>query len=436
MSITAPQSDESVQDSHPSIYPKRLPIEVIDSIITEAAKSWGNHLKVYSRVCWEWNHICRPRLFSSMRVRFWDARNLSFLQFTAPHLFKYPQRLYVDCGSDYSSAPAPPWHADALGQFTNVSSLTLNTRRAQILPDARVPAIMRLLAKAPVRQLTFSSWGFLEGGEDLLHALSACSSTLEELTFETCHVQRGSAYLCRALTEPVNIGLPPVVRLTALRALKLRNGWHHHPQMHRLEMPNLRSLFCDYDEGDPFHHIWATIPGSLSELTLHIPVEVTPAVPTFSEHVKPSVLTIKLAYSMFVTAELDEDTLDEPRYPTYEDYRRLYRVLRPLRDGALRRVSLALPLYSHMDGRPEAYSAERTELEVAKLKDVFGPLLEGRVSIDVTITQQSIVVDKVVLKSRAICDGAVATTKEARDASAYQGSHTYEFNVLKTLANC
>ncbi|KAF4578211.1 hypothetical protein EYR40_001623 [Pleurotus pulmonarius] len=366
-----------------------------------------------------------------MRVRFWDARNLSFLQFTAPHLFKYPQRLYVDCGSDYSSAPAPPWHADALGQFTNVSSLTLNTRRAQILPDARVPAIMRLLAKAPVRQLTFSSWGFLEGGEDLLHALSACSSTLEELTFETCHVQRGSAYLCRALTEPVNIGLPPVVRLTALRALKLRNGWHHHPQMHRLEMPNLRSLFCDYDEGDPFHHIWATIPGSLSELTLHIPVEVTPAVPTFSEHVKPSVLTIKLAYryrhepsfaplmewltdcldrppfldnlrllhiSMFVTAELDEDTLDEPRYPTYEDYRRLYRVLRPLRDGALRRVSLALPLYSHMDGRPEAYSAERTELEVAKLKDVFGPLLEGRVSIDVTITQQSIVLSKAVLK--------------------------------------
>ncbi|KAF7441388.1 hypothetical protein PC9H_001738 [Pleurotus ostreatus] len=423
MSITAPQNDESVQDSHPSICPKRLPIELIDCIITEAAKSWRNYLKVYSRVCWEWNHICRPRLFRSIRVRLWDIDKLSFLHFTAPHLCKYPQRLYVDCGDEDPNKPAPSWQADALGQFTNVSSLTLHTARTDVLPEARVPAIMRLLAKAPVRQLTFSFWGFLEGGEDLLHALSACSSTLEELTFETCHIQRGSAYLCRALTEPVNFGLPPVVRLTALRSLEQSSGWQHHPQMHRLEMPNLRSLFCDYVDGDPFHHIWATIPGSISELTLQIPVEATSAVPTFSEYVRPSVLTIRLAYryqnepsfaplmewltdcldrppfldnlrllhiSMFITPELNEDTTDEPCYPTYEDYRRLYRILRPLRDGALRRVSLALPLYSDMDGRPEAYSVERTGLEVAKLKEVFGPLSEGRVSVDVTITQKSI----------------------------------------------
>lgn len=159
MSITAPRNDESVQDSHASICPKRLPIEVFDCIITEAAKYWGN-LKVYSRVCWEWNHICRPRLFRSMRMRLWDIRKLSFLHFTAPHLCKYPQRLYVDCGADYSSEPAPSWQADALGQFTNVSSLTLYTGRSEVLPDARVPAIMRLLAKAPFVSSPFRSGPF------------------------------------------------------------------------------------------------------------------------------------------------------------------------------------------------------------------------------------------------------------------------------------
>ncbi len=105
-----------------------------------------------------------------------------------------------------------------------------------------------------------------------------------------------------------------------------------------------------------------------------------------------------LHISMFITPVLNEDIPDEPCYPTYEDYRGLYRILRPLRDGALRRVSLALPLYSPMDGRPEAYSAERTGLEVAKLREVFAPLLEGWVSIDVTINQRSIAVRDVVLK--------------------------------------
>ncbi|KAF4590872.1 hypothetical protein EYR40_009469 [Pleurotus pulmonarius] len=166
---------------------------------------------------------------------------LAFLHFNAPHLFEYITNLTIVRGADVQDTPA--WILDALHQFVNLRSLTITstTRDDPSPPSPSMSAIMNLIAKAPLRTLVLRRWDFSEDASSLLHILALCSSTLEELSLAWCYIHTPETF-----PKPVNAELPPVIRLVALRRIRLSHSDLLASQLNRLEILNLDFLRCAY----------------------------------------------------------------------------------------------------------------------------------------------------------------------------------------------
>ncbi|KAL4253826.1 hypothetical protein AB1N83_012838 [Pleurotus pulmonarius] len=385
-----------------------LPLELIDYIIVSLdddkdERSALPTLKACSLTCRMLNDICRPHIFRDFTIDLsMTIYKIAFLHFNAPHLFEYITNLTIIVwGADVQDTPA--WILDALHQFVNLRSLTItNTMRDGPSPPS-MSAIMSLIAKAPLRTLVLERWDFSGDASSLLHILALCSSTLEELSLAWCYIHTPETF-----PKPVNAELPPVIRLVALRRIRLSRSDLPASQLNRLEIPNLDFLSWAYVRYPLADIQW--IPASLSTVAL----SVTPDsdLPRLSRFIRPSCLTMTVRQSdgeslylpamtwisrylaclpfphelrqLNINIEGRVSIIDGPRYPTRTDYQELYCALQSLyRDGALERINLTHRLTS----------LTRTVLhdipdEAPVLNEVFRPLLGARpLVIDITLEQ-------------------------------------------------
>ncbi|KAF4577166.1 hypothetical protein EYR36_005153 [Pleurotus pulmonarius] len=205
---------------------------------------------------------------SKKKARRMTIYKIAFLHFNAPHLFEYITNLTIIVwGADVQDTPA--WILDALHQFVNLRSLTItNTMRDGPSPPS-MSAIMSLIAKAPLRTLVLERWDFSGDASSLLHILALCSSTLEELSLAWCYIHTPETF-----PKPVNAELPPVIRLVALRRIRLSRSDLPASQLNRLEIPNLDFLSWAYVRYPLADIQW--IPASLSTVALSgIPSQLT-----------------------------------------------------------------------------------------------------------------------------------------------------------------
>ncbi|KAG9219752.1 hypothetical protein CCMSSC00406_0008129 [Pleurotus cornucopiae] len=390
MQLTPNRNGDPDFESYPrgTIDPQRMPIEIADRITaslndgedggTQYQEGVVPTLKACSLVCHTWNELCRPRIFRSLFVDLYKSPidtaflPLSFLHFSAPHIFKYITRFSFRWSRDIRDPP--PWVPHALAQFTRLRSLYL-----------------------------YMHWDFLHDASGLRLFLSPCSSTLTELTLEECCISdRG------VVNSTESAHAPPVVRLGALRKLQFVNNRNVSiPQLRHIDAPNLRALTCAYLK-DPFRDISSWIPATVTDLTLNI--RDFSDLPCFGGSIQPSALTIILSLSfhqegvyipVFARIEdclnnlpaphvlhrlnikiLDLQAFSDPfRYPVRTDYEILRRAL--LHFPAVERTDLTLNFRFFLIQRPPCGY-------VAELKEVFGPLMDANeIAVDVTFTKWS-----------------------------------------------
>ncbi|KAF4572490.1 hypothetical protein EYR36_006996 [Pleurotus pulmonarius] len=396
-----------------------MPVEIVDQIIasfndtevdeTKYQEDVFPTLKACSLVCWTWNELCRPHIFSSLSVDLCRSSidtafiRLSFLHFTAPRLYKCITNFRFRWNRDI---PDPPqWIPDALTQFTNLRSLSLYSGVTSGFPPLSAPfalAITTLVARTPLTKLHLAYWDFLYDVSDLCLVLSSCSSTLVELTLEECYISdRGM------MVNPIEDGVLPVVHLGALRKLALvNNGNVSLSQLRHIDAPNLRSLSCAFLK-DPFQDISPWIPATVTEFTLD--VRDFSERPWFGKSIRPSWLTIifRLSYhdepQCFPVLSWIEDCLNQLpfphvlhrldikvlnllafsypfNYPRRAHYEVLHRALQ--RFHALDRTNLDLHFLF--------YSVLPPPYDRRDLKAVFGPQLEAnKLVVDMTFQKWS-----------------------------------------------
>lgn len=258
----------------------RLPVELI-TLIIESLDDRKENEREYEECIWPamkacslvspaWKTICQPRMFHTFTIDLYRSINspqilrLFFLHFTAPHLYKYIRNLNIivtSCNNDDH-----PWIPLALPLFVNLHSLSMHDEMSSsrpTLPEPIALGIMNLLAVVPLKKLSLSSWNIAKDASDLLPLLSACSSTLEDLSLADSYVSSSGQGTMPKPTDSV----PPGVRLGALRNLELKVESTVITQLKQIDMPNLHSLTCAYKE-DPFQELSPWMPATLSKLTL------------------------------------------------------------------------------------------------------------------------------------------------------------------------
>ncbi|KAG9224426.1 hypothetical protein CCMSSC00406_0009468 [Pleurotus cornucopiae] len=210
---------------------KQLPIELIERIISlleeytdderggrTLTRVAADALRACSLVCRTWSNICQPRICSSFTANLCLTADLTFLHFTAPHLYKHIHITHLTITPPARCAGHPPMgprHLAALC-LDNWSSACAFLS----LPPLE-SGVTAVLANVP----------------HLRRILSLCSSTL----LENCHISdRGSA------PTPIDSTVPQGVRMEALRKLGLSHAESRLLGMPHIELPNLESLFCEY----------------------------------------------------------------------------------------------------------------------------------------------------------------------------------------------
>ncbi|KAF7440247.1 hypothetical protein PC9H_000591 [Pleurotus ostreatus] len=359
-------------------------------------------LKACSLVCRAWNDICRHCIFHTVTADICISQErdspLSFLHFTAPHLYRYVTDLILFWDRDVYGAPE--WIPNTLPRFVNLRSLYLESRMtsgAPALPRPFALGVMALLDKAPLKCLSLTYWDFLADASDLLLLLSVCSTTLEELSLETCSVSDRGTMPNMIVSES---RVPPIVCLQALRKIKLQ-GDSRAFQTSRIESPNLRSLVYEQIQNS-FCTIPNWISDKLSEVSLKA-FEVSD-IPDLGQSICPSSMTVDISKShddSFFTIlswvkgclqslpfphvlrqlniKIKSNRLRESEeccYPTRADYELLYSTLEPLRQHGALHTNLSISILS-LNHRAAIPADNTMNEEVAKLKEVFTPLLEA-----------------------------------------------------------
>ncbi len=260
--------------------PTKLPIELIDQIIgflKECTKGeekdvgslyginceYRESLNACSLVCRAWNELCRPRIFSAFVMRMGSDETkseVSFLQFTAPHLYKHIIELTILFDHEFRG-DLEHWVADALSQFVHLRYLCIiDTNRSAVskLLALRLPAF---LSGVPIQHFDACNLHFDAG--DLHLILSTFSSTLRGLLLWEC---TSSSSIAGKM--PYYYEGPAITSLPALRRLVLKPEPKAAPMLplNNLEMPRLSSLTCIY--GEHFYDLSQRDLASVSELTL------------------------------------------------------------------------------------------------------------------------------------------------------------------------
>ncbi len=219
-----------------------------------------------SLVCHAWDDICRPHTVHTVVV---SAQNfytrLEFLNFTAPHLSKHIVELTLqwdDCILD-----TPEWISECLLRLSGLRALRLKNCRAApppVVPGPFALGILSLIAAVPLKALYLESWSFLKDASDLLHILSRCSSSLEDLFIQKTAYDHGTI-----ANDGRAVDGGGTVCLDSLQILRLFEwiGSAPLPQTALVECPNLERLEITRTHSGPWE-IPSWIPAGLSELVL------------------------------------------------------------------------------------------------------------------------------------------------------------------------
>ncbi|KAF9494782.1 hypothetical protein BDN71DRAFT_924884 [Pleurotus eryngii] len=162
-------------------------------------------------VCRSWSDISRPYIFRTITISedSWNFR-FFFLHFSSPHLCEYTRELRLSWNT---GCLAPEWFSDCLEHFTNLLTLRLENRASLVTQPPLIPlmGIGSLLSNIPLKRLHLRKWISFDDASDILHILSLCSASLEELSLEV--------FITSARAQPIDQvlpKLPPVVHLPAL----------------------------------------------------------------------------------------------------------------------------------------------------------------------------------------------------------------------------
>lgn len=389
-----------------------LPIELIDLIIAHLNDHANKEsIQACSLVCWAWNELCRRRLFRAAGIMYLfsaDLPQLSFLQFTPPHLYKYITDLTITWCTYELDIPTLP--VEVLNQFSNLCSLHINAAGFEPLPALFIQQITNLLSNSRVKWLHLSQFSFFMDASILLPLLSQCSSTLEELVLFWCSVSGSGAR--PNLTHDSKA--PLVVSLGALRRLRLIvDDDLSKLSLSRLLLPNLEVLTCSWKGHHPPDISQWNI-ARLSELILI--AAGTSSCPCLGQTVRPSYLTItipqasQLSYSpvikwisdcilslpfpndlrrLNINIGIGPDISTDHYYPTSAEYEELHRALRPLcTDCTTKHININ---FATSFARSEAHAdfGKAKEAAVCRFREVFAPPLEAnrQMTIDMTFNQ-------------------------------------------------
>ncbi|KAF9489881.1 hypothetical protein BDN71DRAFT_1593179 [Pleurotus eryngii] len=390
-----------------------LPIELIGLIIAHLYDHADKEsVQACSLVCSAWNELCRRRLFRAAGIMYLfsgDPPQLSFLQFTPPHLYKYITDLTITWCTYELDIPTLP--VEVLNQFPNICSLHINASGVDPLPALFIQQIMDLLSNSRVKLLDVSQFSFFMDASNLLPLLSQCSSTLEELILFWCSIS-GSG----AIPNPTHDSKAPlVVSLGALRRLRLIvDDDLSKLSLSRLVLPNLEVLSCSW-KGDhpPDISRWGIV--RLSELIL-IAAARPSSSPRLGQTVRPSSLTItvqqapQLSYSSIIKWIADcilslpfpndlrrlninigigPDISTDHYYPTFAEYEELHRALRPLcTDCTTKHININFAT-SFARSETHADFGKAKEAAVCRFREAFAPPLEAnrQLTIDMTFNK-------------------------------------------------
>ncbi|KAF4564459.1 hypothetical protein EYR36_002393 [Pleurotus pulmonarius] len=202
----------------------------------------------------------------------------AFLHFTAPHLCEYVRELRLDF-SDSVTDSLPEWMHACLCRFKNVRELEVcnwsDTHEAITTPLAR--GLASLLSATNLKRLALSFWEEVEDTSDLLLILSACSTTLEDLSID---------FPLEAL-----VTAPLVIHLEALRKLEVDSCPLPFARTDILVCPNLETFTYTLDDDDSFE-LPSWIPASIHELILR--ATPTSRLPQFEQSIHPFRLTLQV----------------------------------------------------------------------------------------------------------------------------------------------
>ncbi|KAF7419702.1 hypothetical protein PC9H_002294 [Pleurotus ostreatus] len=384
---------------------EELPIELIHHIVScledsdnEEKFCYREHvppdLNALSLVCRSWNEVCRHHIFRTIGVNYGHdsfTSRLSFLHFTAPHLYKYILRLDVCLDTGYDSVAE--WVPECFARFTNLRALRLNARfiSGAILDVLPGFGIVSLLASVRLQELVLASWDVDAEASDLLPILSTCSPSLESLSLEMYGIYTPE----RPETTSCISGAPSPrsVCLDALRSLKVVQNVAVLPHTDRIKCPNLEYVeIVQLTSG--YWNIPRWIPANLSELILS--VSPTAIIPDIGAAICPSALTINILCPSEaprlssiawigdcinrlpfpnrlrgVAIHIDPLGWGGQSYPEPIHYEALHRIIQPLHDhGALKKISISI-------GDVNDDSIETDCDEVAVFEEAFAPLIEG-----------------------------------------------------------
>ncbi|KAJ8688714.1 hypothetical protein PTI98_013473 [Pleurotus ostreatus] len=381
-----------------------LPVELIHHIISFLCQNTEEEdlegldpirtpdLAACALVCHSWNDISRSYMFRTITIceDSWNSR-FSFLHFTSPHLCKYTRELRLELNQ---RCLAPEWFSDCLERFTNLLALDLENW-AKEPPLIPLMGIGSLLANIPLKRLHLRKWVSFDDASDILHILSLCSASLEELSLEV--------FITSARAQPINQvlpALPPGIHLPALRTLALLCEIPDISQATGIgiEIPDLETLTIEVEGHDSwsiagwnFHHI--------TQLNLTVPCEG--AIPDLGPSIRPSHLTIDLSemesripylpavawvegcirrlpfpeqlHQLTIKIASSSHTQDAFLYPQRTHYEALHRIFQSLIDHqTLRRIDLDIAvLVQGSADMPPSFSMEN---EIGTLKEVFAPL--------------------------------------------------------------
>ncbi|KAF9489047.1 hypothetical protein BDN71DRAFT_1512494 [Pleurotus eryngii] len=345
-----------------------------------------------SLVCSSWNDICRPHIFRSVTLDYGrdsDISRLSFLYLTAPHLCTYIRNLELRLPE--TPGAVSRWVQGRLPQFINLHELRLDGNfSVWCFPNSGtlsmyISHIVSLLPKASashIKRLDLRCWS--AAAEDLLPLLSACQTTLEDLSMEIDFIPESSLH---QETFESTSKISSLIHLNALRSLTVHERYAARLSLSNvIECPNLETLRIEHYT-DEFWDIPPWAPDGLSNLILD--VDPNAMLPDLGITMRPSHLTINIhkqddtPYSRVVAwiaactnrlphpkhlqqltiAIMDAQYWDTPIYPDLADYEGLYHAVQSIHaQGSLKHVNLSV-------------IAHKGAVSTSKLVELFGPIL-------------------------------------------------------------
>ncbi|KAF7431062.1 hypothetical protein PC9H_006780 [Pleurotus ostreatus] len=276
---------------------KPLPLELISEIVAFLddrddiyglfGKPPPPSLFPCSLVCRAWNIICRSHIFCRVIICDFDRHfsRLSFLHFTAPHLFKAIRFFHFGWNVDVddSVTALPSWVSDCSKRFENLRVLSLWGGSTDMLKALDLN-LTPLVATPRLRKLYIQTWCFEDDASDLLDILLSTNPKLEELVLDNVF---GASDVVDEDDAP---DAPSVVRFDALRCLELQNVDHSLVRFSAfIECPNLKSLVAEWPED------WDLPPWCSTNFSdLEILVDTDCSLPNFGKAIRPSAFTIDI----------------------------------------------------------------------------------------------------------------------------------------------